>query len=117
MLEKEFGLILKIFWGILVPWTLLFFFIYFVITFPEIEYKGVPYPDTALAAGWMLVVVAWIVLPLGMIYAYLNSTKETFYEKVRDCCQPSEIWKPQDETVKIHWLNFSWWSLNWSDQK
>ena len=103
MLDKNFGIILKIFWSILIPWSLLFFFIYFLATFPEIEYGGFSYPMKFIAIGWLLVVVAWMCIPFAIIYTFTNSTEIGFYEKLCDCFKPSEIWGPHDAIEKEQW--------------
>ena len=103
MLDENFGIVLKIFWSILIPWSLLLFFIYFLVSFPEIEYGGLSYPSKAIATGWLLVVVAWMCVPLAIVYAFTKSTKMGFYEKLCDCCKPSEKWGPHDAIDKEQW--------------
>ena len=103
MLSKEFGLSFKIMLSFIIPRTLTAFFIYFFINFPDLEYNDVPYPDYAIIAMWMLVIAAWIAVPITMIYSIMNSGTKGFLKRISDCCNPSEEWGPQDINEKRKW--------------
>ena len=104
MLDRKFGTPFKFLLGILIPWTLVGFFIYFFVNFPDLNYDGVPFPESAIAAMWMLLAVAWAAVPITMVYCIVNSEMESFYQKFYDCCQPSDQWGPQDINEKTKWL-------------
>ena len=117
MLDRNLGIYWKFCWGILIPLTLSFSFLYFVATFPEIEYGGVSYPTSAVASGWILAAIAWITVPIGMIYAFVKSEQKEGYAKLCDICLPSKLWGPQDTNEKNEWVSLSWWSLSWNGSK
>ena len=104
MLNKHFGTSFKVILGILIPWTLIAFFIYFFVNFPDLNYYGMVYPDSAIAAMWILLIGAWGAVPIAMFFCIMSSEVEGFYQKICDCCQPSKQWGPQDIDEKTQWL-------------
>ena len=49
MLDIELGIYWKFCWGYLIPISLTFFFVYFIITMEPLTYGGLPFPDMALS--------------------------------------------------------------------
>ena len=107
MLDQKLGIYWKLCWGIIVPGTLTFFFIYFIATFTEITYAGMLYPSSAIFAGWMLVIVAWMQVPIGIIYCFYTSEQQTLFSKIIDMCTPTKHWGPLDQKTKQEWLMYS----------
>ena len=103
MLYKNFGMISKVTLGTVIPWTLVIFFIYHLANFPDLDYNGLPYPDSAKIAMWMLVAFALIAIPIVAIYYITSSKRASFFEKIVDCCTPTEDWGPQDVNERRQW--------------
>ena len=49
MLDIELGIYWKFCWGYLIPISLTFFFVYFIITMEPLTYGGLAFPDMALS--------------------------------------------------------------------
>ena len=98
------GIYWKLCWCVIVPGVLSFVFVYFAVTFEEITYAGRLYPRSAILAGWVLVMVAWLPVPMGAVYWLYNSEKETFISKIIDICTPTKLWGPMEQKEKLDWL-------------
>ena len=107
MMSRTLGIYWKLCWGIIVPWTLTLFFIYYMATFPELKYGDESYPSSAVLSGWILVLIAYIQVPIGMIYSLYKSEERTICAKIMNVCNPSGLWGPQDQNDKNEWLQLS----------
>ena len=117
MLDQKLGIYWKVCWGVIVPGALSFIFVYFAVTFEEITYAGTLYPSSAILAGWVLVMVAWLPVPMGAIYWLYNSEKETFISKIIDICTPTKLWGPMEPKEKEEWLLYTEDSNHSSDDE
>lgn len=107
MMNRILGVYWKLCWGIIVPWSLSFCFIYYMATFPEIKYEGKSLPSSAIWAGWILVFLACIQVPIGMVYSLYQSEERKVCAKIKNVCSPSSLWGPQDENEKNKWIKMS----------
>ena len=103
MLNRKLGRYWKFCWGFIVPATLGLLFIYFLSTFSMPKYDNVQYPNVAILCGGMLVSIALIQVPIGMIYTYYKSDKPNFYDRLTEICTPRGAWGPLDERIKGDW--------------
>ena len=76
-------------------------------TFPEIKFGDKPLPSSAICAGWILVFVACIQVPIGMVYSLYQSEERNVCAKIISVCSPSSLWGPQDENEKHKWIRMS----------
>ena len=104
MLDRKLGNYWKFCWGFIVPATLGLLFIYFLSTFSMPKYDNVAYPNVAILCGGILVSIALIQVPIGMIYAYHKSDKPNFSDRFTEICTPRGAWGPLDERTKGAWL-------------
>ena len=103
MLNKELGIGFKILLGVIIPLTVVGFYIYFFVNFPDLEYNGVLFPRIAIAAMWMLVVISWIAVPMAMIYYILSAESESISQKLYNGFNPTIEWGPQDINERHVW--------------
>ena len=103
MLEKKFGMLSKVMLGIVIPLTLAVFFIYYLANFPDLDYNGLPYPDSANIAMWILIAFALIAVPIVAIYCIMRSDRVGFFEKIVHCCSAADDWGPQDINERRQW--------------
>ena len=106
MLGRKLGRFWKFCWGVIVPGTLSFLFVYFITTVKTLKYDGIEYPNLYIVFGAMLVVIALIQLPVGMIYSYCASQEPTFSSKMVDVTTPTKDWGPFDQKLKNKWLMY-----------
>lgn len=103
MLDRKFGMFSKVMLGIVIPWILVAFFIYYLANFPDLDYNGLPYPESAIIAMWMLVAFALLAVPIVAIYCIMCSERVSFFEKIVHCCSPADDWGPEDINERREW--------------
>ena len=107
MLNRKLGMYWKLCWGVIVPVTLSFLFLYFLSTFTTLTYNDVAYPSSAIYCGILLVVVALIHVPIGAMYSYFTSEQSTFCSKMTDICTQTKHWGPLNEKTKNDWTMYA----------
>ena len=91
-------------WKFFVPSTLTFFFFYYIISFPKLEYSGEAYPPSAIYGGWILVGIAMVPVPLNIVYSMYKSDEPTMCRKITKLLSPSRNWHPQDPLRRSEWM-------------
>lgn len=93
------GIYWKFCWGFFIPLALIAILIYFFVTYKPITYQGHVYPDSAVAAGWILTAIAMIQVPIfGGITLWRSK------EKLTNAFRPNSEWGPADPKIKSDWL-------------
>jgi len=93
------GIYWKFCWGFFIPVALIAILIYFFVTYKPITYQGHQYPDSAVAAGWLLTALAMVQVPIFGGIALWKSKK-----RLADAFKPNSIWGPADPKTKAEWL-------------
>ncbi|XP_076240764.1 sodium-dependent nutrient amino acid transporter 1 [Calliopsis andreniformis] len=88
-------------WCFLTPLTLFSILIYFLSELKPITYNDEYYPTSAYAAGWTLLVLGVIQLPLWMIISRIQNKG-----KPLDVLKPSSDWGPKDPMKYKEWVDF-----------
>ncbi|XP_076679956.1 sodium-dependent nutrient amino acid transporter 1 [Andrena cerasifolii] len=91
----------RICWCCLTPLSLLAILIYFLSELTPIMYNGEYYPTSAYAAGWTILVLGVIQLPIWMIVTRMQSKG-----KLMDILKPTSDWGPRDPTKHKEWMDF-----------
>jgi len=104
MLDIELGIYWKFCWGYLIPISLSFFFVYFIIIMEPLTYGGLPFPDMALNAGWIIMAFALAQVPLWAIRELCRSPETGLVQKFKGLFRPNEQWGPKNSRTKLEWI-------------
>lgn len=78
MLDRKPSAYWRICWFIVTPLMLIVIFIYTVATLSPLTYGDRSFPDSAHAAGWILLCVGVLQIPLWMLIAMLRNWELPF---------------------------------------
>ncbi|CAK9834193.1 Sodium-dependent nutrient amino acid transporter 1 [Anthophora retusa] len=90
-------------WCFLTPLSLFSILIYFLSELTPITYNGKYYPTSAYVAGWMLLGLGVIQLPVWMIVGRLQQNRN---KSCLDTLKPSSDWGPKDPVKYKEWKDF-----------
>lgn len=90
-------------WGFLTPLSLFSILIYFLSEIRPIMYNDEYYPTSAYVAGWLLLVLGVIQLPIWIIVGRLKQGKD---ESCLDILKPNSNWGPKDPEKHKEWKDF-----------
>lgn len=83
-------------WRFLTPITILFVWIFSVVTLGPVTYGTVTYPQWAIALGWSLGVVSLVPIPGCAIYQIYQEKEGTLIEKIKKLSRPAAKWGPKN---------------------
>ncbi|XP_015434041.1 PREDICTED: sodium-dependent nutrient amino acid transporter 1-like [Dufourea novaeangliae] len=89
-------------WGFATPLALFTILVYFLSELTPLVYNDEYYPTSAYAAGWILLVLGVIQLPVWMIINKLQNKGKT----ASDILQPNSDWGPKDPIKYKEWREF-----------
>ncbi|XP_029173795.1 sodium-dependent nutrient amino acid transporter 1-like isoform X1 [Nylanderia fulva] len=92
----------KFCWCYLTPLFLFIILIYFLINLTPITYNDEYYPTSAYAAGWTLLALGILPLPLRMIYVGIQNKDKTWLNIIK----PNVDWGPKDPKKYNEWKDF-----------
>lgn len=75
MLDRQPSIYWRICWFIVTPLILIAIFIYTVVTLSPLTYGGRLLPESAHAAGWTILCIGVLQIPLWMLIAMLKNRK------------------------------------------
>ncbi|XP_029037395.2 sodium-dependent nutrient amino acid transporter 1-like [Osmia bicornis bicornis] len=90
-------------WGFLTPLSLFSILIYFLSELRPITYKDEYYPTSAYVAGWLILILGVIQLPIWIIVGRLKQEKS---ESCLDMLKPDPDWGPKDPIKHKEWKDF-----------
>ncbi|XP_017760556.1 PREDICTED: sodium-dependent nutrient amino acid transporter 1-like isoform X1 [Eufriesea mexicana] len=90
-------------WCYLTPLTLLSILVYFLTELTPIKYNGEYYPTSAYVAGWLLLALGVIQLPIWMLVCRFKQGKE---KSCLDILKPTPSWGPKDPIRYKKWKEF-----------
>ncbi|KAJ6647379.1 Sodium-dependent nutrient amino acid transporter 1 [Pseudolycoriella hygida] len=100
MLGIKTGWYWRICWAVVTPALLIAIFVYNLVSYEPITYKGHEYPHVAYAIGWVISAVGIMQLPLWAIYAVYKQKGNTLKEKFLGALSPTGDWGPKDSDLK-----------------
>ncbi|XP_043599061.1 sodium-dependent nutrient amino acid transporter 1-like [Bombus pyrosoma] len=89
-------------WYYLTPLTLLSILIYFLSELTPITYNGEYYPTSAYVAGWLILGLGVIQLPIWMFVSKIKNEGKSYL----DIFKPSADWGPKDPVKFKEWKEF-----------
>ncbi|KAJ1527615.1 hypothetical protein ONE63_007578 [Megalurothrips usitatus] len=108
MLGHRPGLYWRLTWGLVAPVTMIVILVYTVATAQRLEHNGTPFPDAAVAAGWVIAAVGLLQIPFWAAVFFAKNRKLSFSEVCRAALRPSASWRPSpsaDLDVTKRWLD------------
>ncbi|XP_063994384.1 sodium-dependent nutrient amino acid transporter 1-like [Diachasmimorpha longicaudata] len=106
MLNKRPGVYWRFCWGIATPLVLATILIYTIATLTPLTYGGVYYPDSAYAAGWILLSFGVLQIPFWMAYTFLKNRHLGLYEMFEASFLPTALWGPRSAAERAAWKQF-----------
>jgi len=106
MLDIKLRIYWKFCWGYLIPISLTFFFVYFIIVMEPLTYGDLAFPDMALNAGWIIMGFALAQVPIWAFYEMLKSPDSGVVQKIRGVFKPNEEWGPKNPRTKLEWTKY-----------
>ncbi|XP_033631856.1 sodium- and chloride-dependent glycine transporter 2-like [Asterias rubens] len=101
MLGFKLNLYWKISWWIVTPITLVALVISSIVAYTPLTYgNGDPYPDWALALGWLLTITS-LLPPLIYPVFYMCGLQGTILERVRISLKPTPDWGPHLDKHRV----------------
>lgn len=95
-------------WLFLAPITMILVFFYQMVTFGTITYAGLEFPQEYVVAGWSILAIGAIQLPIWFIYEFANNVKATTTtcDALCESFKPTENWGPRNPQKRIEWLKY-----------
>lgn len=97
----------RICWLVLAPVSMILVFVYQMATMETVSYSGLEFPPEYVAAGWAILAVGAVQLPIWFVYAYAQSSKTaSACRAIGKSFKPNENWGPSKPQDRIEWLKF-----------
>ncbi|XP_011144437.2 sodium-dependent nutrient amino acid transporter 1 isoform X1 [Harpegnathos saltator] len=106
MLNRKPSVYWRICWFIVTPLLLITIFIYTVATLLPLTYGDRSLPESAHAAGWMLLCVGVLQIPLWMLVAILRNRELSFVQMVKKAFGPAAGYGPREVQQRKDWKIF-----------
>lgn len=106
MLHQEPSIYWRLCWFIITPFTLITIFLYTVIMMQPLTYGGVEYPTSAHVAGYMLLALGVLQIPLWMSVALIKNRRLPTSQMIYKAFAPSADWGPREKSDRQEWLIF-----------
>ncbi|XP_029173799.1 sodium-dependent nutrient amino acid transporter 1-like isoform X2 [Nylanderia fulva] len=96
MLDRELSVYWRICWLIITPLLLITIFIYTVVTLSPLTYSGRSFPASAHAAGWTILCIGILQIPLWMLIAMLRNRNLPLSQMLKRAFAPANGWGPRE---------------------
>ncbi|KAH0947338.1 hypothetical protein HN011_003803 [Eciton burchellii] len=106
MLDRRPSVYWRICWLIVTPLILITIFVYTVATLLPVTYGGTPLPASAHAAGWTLLCIGTLQIPLWMLITMLKNRKLPCTQITKAAFAPANEWGPQEVQQRKDWKIF-----------
>ncbi|XP_011346370.1 sodium-dependent nutrient amino acid transporter 1-like isoform X1 [Ooceraea biroi] len=106
MLDRKPSIYWRICWFIVTPLILITIFIYTVATLSPVTYGQRSLPASAHAAGWTLLCIGVLQIPLWMLIAMLKKRELPCMQMVKAAFAPVDGWGPQEVQQRKNWKIF-----------
>ncbi|XP_034248378.1 sodium-dependent nutrient amino acid transporter 1-like [Thrips palmi] len=94
MLGHSPGLYWRVTWGLITPVTMIVILVYTIATAQRLEHNGLPFPDGAVAAGWIIAAFGLVQIPLWAAVFFIKNRGLSFGEACTAALRPSALWRP-----------------------
>ncbi|XP_014476331.1 PREDICTED: sodium-dependent nutrient amino acid transporter 1-like [Dinoponera quadriceps] len=106
MLDRKPSMYWRICWFIVTPLLLISIFIYTVATLSPLMYGDRSLPNSAHAAGWILLCVGVFQIPLWMLIAMLKNRELPFSQMMKKAFAPAAGFGPREVQQRKDWRIF-----------
>ncbi|XP_020706820.2 sodium-dependent nutrient amino acid transporter 1-like [Athalia rosae] len=106
MLNRRPSVYWRICWGVVTPFLLAAILIYTIAIMEPLKYGGIPYPDSAHAAGWLMMSFGALQIPFWMIVTMITKRDLGFSKMISATFEPSKQWGPKNPTRLASWREF-----------
>ncbi|XP_072761035.1 sodium-dependent nutrient amino acid transporter 1 isoform X2 [Anoplolepis gracilipes] len=106
MLDRQPSVYWRICWFIVTPLILITIFIYTIATLSPLTYGGKSLPESAHAAGWTILCIGVLQIPLWMLIAMLKNRKLPLAEMLKKAFVPANGWGPREVQQCKEWRIF-----------
>ncbi|XP_037818800.1 sodium-dependent nutrient amino acid transporter 1-like [Lucilia sericata] len=106
MTHRKVSMYWRICWSFLTPVMMTIIFIYSVITIEPLTYKGIDYPDSANAAGWIIFIIGILQFPLWGLWYIKSHYKESFLTSFVVSLKSTEYWGPSNPETRAKWYAY-----------
>lgn len=108
MLGRHVSVYWRLCWAVITPAFMIITFIYSMIQLESPTYSGLPYPDSAIVAGWILFIVGIIQLPIWAVWVVSHSSTRdsSLWIKIKEASKPSAKWGPKSDKVRAEWEQY-----------
>ncbi|XP_026470122.1 sodium-dependent nutrient amino acid transporter 1-like [Ctenocephalides felis] len=96
----------RICWGFVTPVLMTIIFIYSLAVMKPLKYSELFYPDSYYAAGWTMLAVGILQVPLWAIWIYLKNRKHSINDTLKNVFTPNEKWGPKSNKIRKEWIKF-----------
>ncbi|XP_063223427.1 sodium-dependent nutrient amino acid transporter 1-like isoform X2 [Bacillus rossius redtenbacheri] len=101
------GVYWRLCWGLITPVILFVVLVYFIATMEPLTYtNGYIYPDSAYAAGWVLLGFGVLQFPLWLTIRLIKKRHIGFPKVVVQAARATERWCPKIASHRREWLAF-----------
>ncbi|XP_050448006.1 sodium-dependent nutrient amino acid transporter 1-like isoform X1 [Cataglyphis hispanica] len=106
MLDRQPSVYWRICWFIVTPLILISIFIYTIVTLSPLTYGGRLLPESAHAAGWTILCIGVLQIPLWMLIAMLKNRKLPLAQMLKRAFVPANGWGPREVQQCKDWRIF-----------
>ncbi|XP_076679953.1 sodium-dependent nutrient amino acid transporter 1 isoform X2 [Andrena cerasifolii] len=106
MLKRRPSMYWRLCWGVITPLLLAVILIYTLATLRPLTYSGIPYPNSAHAAGWALCAFGALQIPFWLIYTIMSNRNLEVTEMIKSAFKPSSDWGPKNAKELASWREF-----------
>lgn len=106
MLGIKTGYFVRACWGIIAPGLMQIVLVYTLIQFSPLRYNGTEYPKVAYYASWALWATGVGQLPIWGIYSIYKQPQDTWFQKFKSACRPSQRWGPLNDDLHESYVKY-----------
>ncbi|XP_011635872.1 sodium-dependent nutrient amino acid transporter 1-like [Pogonomyrmex barbatus] len=106
MLDRKPSIYWRICWFIVTPLLLITIFVYTVATLSPLTYGGVSLPESAHVAGWTILCLGVLQIPLWMLIAMWKNRELSFVQMLKKAFTPASEWGPREVQQCKDWKIF-----------
>ncbi|KAL6259808.1 hypothetical protein P5V15_009719 [Pogonomyrmex californicus] len=106
MLDRKPSIYWRICWFIITPLLLITIFVYTVATLSPLTYGGVSLPESAHVAGWTILCLGVLQIPLWMLIAMWKNRELSFVQMLKKAFTPASEWGPREVQQCKDWKIF-----------
>ncbi|XP_066597904.1 sodium-dependent nutrient amino acid transporter 1-like isoform X2 [Prorops nasuta] len=106
MLNRKPSAYWRLCWFLITPILLIAIFLYTVVNLEPLTYAGHSFPWTAHTAGWILLLLSLLQIPIWVLITIFNNKSLPTKQKIESAFRPLPSWGPRDPENRKEWLIF-----------